>query len=305
MGRPTLQQLTYFVALADEGHFGRAADECHVSQPALSSQIRELESRLGTPLVERLPKGIRLTPEGVEVLARARRVLNDVEELIDAVGRESSHLSGPLFVGAIPTVAPYILSDFVSTVMKRHPAAVLRFEELTTDELLDALRAGRLDLVLCALPVEGADLIKRPILDDEFLLATSTSHPLAGGTGTVPTAILTELSVLLLREGHCLRDQALAVCATVQSATTDLRATSLPTLVQMVAADAGVTLLPTTAASVEARPGNGIAIRRFDEPPQRTLALVWRASNPRGVVYDEIATLLASALERFASPPPH
>ena len=146
MSRPTFQQLTYLVTLADEGHFGRAAERCHVSQPALSSQIRELERRLESTLVERLPKGVHLTSTGIDVVARARLILSGLDELVDAVESGGSAITGSLVVGAIPTVAPYILSDFVTAVRELHPGASLRFVELRTDELLVALRSGQIDL---------------------------------------------------------------------------------------------------------------------------------------------------------------
>ena len=304
MSKPTLQQLSYLVALADEGHFGRAADACNISQPGLSSQIKELEERLGSALVERLPRGIRLTPEGVDVVARARRVLSDVDELIDAAQLHTDSLHGPLVVGAIPTVAPYLLGDFVPAVVRAHGHATLRFEELPTRELLSALRTGLIDVAICALPVEGTDLVSYPIFCDEFLLAVSSTSDLAWGTESLPLSILSRLNVLLLDEGHCLRDQALDVCASAHAQMTDLRATSLPTLVQMVAAGVGVTLLPVTAASVEARAGNGIVVRRFEKPPVRTLAMVWRASSPRGRLYRSISQDFAERLRSFGSSSP-
>jgi LysR family hydrogen peroxide-inducible transcriptional activator len=289
MRKPTLQQLSYLVTLSDEGHFGRAADACNISQPGLSSQIKELEDRMGSALVERLPRGIRLTPEGVEVVARARRVLTDVDELTEAAQIATNSIHGPLVVGAIPTVAPYLLGDFVPAVVGAHDQATLRFEELPTRELLSALRSGSIDVAICALPVEGTDLVSYPILHDQFLLAVSSTSTLAQGSDPLPLSILSRLNVLLLDEGHCLRDQALDVCATTHAQVTDLRATSLPTLVQMVAAGVGVTLLPVTAASVEARAGNGIVVRRFKKPPFRSLATTWRASSPRDRIYRSIS----------------
>jgi LysR family hydrogen peroxide-inducible transcriptional activator len=302
MKKPTLLQLTYLVALADNGHFGCAADACNISQPGLSSQIMELESRLASALVERLPRGIRLTPEGVDVVARARRVLTDVDELTEAAHVMANAINGPLVVGAIPTVAPYLLGDFVSAIDGVHDRAMLRFEELPTRELLSALRSGSVDVAICALPVEGSELVSYPLLCDQFLLAMSSTSPLAESADPLPLAILSQLNVLLLDEGHCLRDQALDVCANARAQATDLRATSLPTLVQMVAAGVGVTLLPVTAASVEARAGNGIVVRPFIDPPFRTLSMVWRASSPRDRIYRSISLDFARRLGRFQSP---
>lgn len=300
MDRPTLQQLAYLVALADHGHFGRAAAACYVSQPALSMQVRELERRLGAPLVERLPRGLRFTPAGDAVVARARKVLRDVEELMEEVGAAEGELAGPVVLGVIPTVAPYVLGGLVPTLVSRFPTADLRLEELRTEPLLVHLRDGRVDLALCALPVEGDDLRSAVLGDDPFLLAVPDTHHLAHGRGPVSIDALADLPVLLLEDGHCLRDQALSVCERVGTRPADTRATSLPTLVQMVAAGGGVTLLPASAAAVEARPGNGIAVRRFREPVHRTLGFAWRATSPRGPAYEELARLARPRLRRAA-----
>jgi LysR family hydrogen peroxide-inducible transcriptional activator len=300
MQRPTLQQLAYLVALADEGHFGRAAAASHVTQPALSTQVRELERRLGTPLVERLPRTIRFTPAGEAVVARARRVLHDVEEMMEEAAAGEGELVGPVVVGVIPTVAPYVLGALVPTLVNRFPAAEVRLEELRTEPLLAHLRDGRVDLALLALPVNGDDLRVAELATDPFLLAVPVDHALARGRGPVSVDVLAEQRVLLLEDGHCLRDQALAVCELAGTHPADARGTSLPTLVQMVAAGGGVTLLPASAAAVEARPGNGIAVRRFREPVHRTLGFAWRVSSPRGAAYEELARLARPRLRRAA-----
>jgi len=291
MERPTLQQLAYLVALADAGHFGRAAEACHVTQPALSTQIRELERRLDSTLVERLPRGIRFTPAGETVVERAARMLRDVDELMEEVGAAEGELAGPVVLGEIPTVAPYVLGALVPTLVNRFPAVEVRIEELRTDALLTCLRDGRVDLALCALPVDGDHFQCAVLADDPFLLAMPEGHALAGSRRPVSVDVLAAQRVLLLEDGHCLRDQALSVCELAGTQPTDARATSLPTLVQMVAAGNGVTLLPASAAAVEARPGNGIAVRRFREPVHRTLGFVWRATSPRGAAYEELARL--------------
>ena len=215
---------------------------------------------------------------------------------MDAAQLASGELAGTLNVGAIPTVAPYILGDFVPEAVELHPHATLRFEELQTRDLLAALREGQIDLGLCALPVDGKDLTAFPLIDDDFVLALSSHHPLADSTDDVTTGVLARENVLLLAEGHCLRDQALAICSLVHADPTDLHATSLHTLVQMVAAGVGVTLLPETAISVEARAGNGIVVREFLDAPSRTLALVWRSSSPRSVHYQQLAEHFAGRL---------
>lgn len=302
MERPTLQQLAYLVALADTGHFGRAAAASHVTQPALSTQVRELERRLGTTLVERLPRGLRFTPAGEAVVTRGRRLLREVDELLDELGAAEGELVGPVVMGVIPTVAPYVLGSLVPTLCSRFPHAELRLEELRTDALLAHLRDGRVDLALCALPVDDPTLCTDALATDPFLLAVATDHPLARGRGPVSIDVLRDERVLLLEDGHCLRGQALAVCELAGTQPADARATSLPTLVQMVAAGGGVTLLPASAAAVEARPGNGIAVRRLREPVQRTLGFVWRASSPRASAYQELARLVRPRLAH--APPP-
>jgi len=291
MTRPTLQQLAYLVALADAGHFGRAAEASHVSQPALSSQVRELERRLGATLVERLPRGLRFTPAGTGAVTRARHLLRDVDELMEEVCATEGELAGPVVLGVIPTIAPYVLGSLVPTLCNRFGDAEVRIEELQTEPLLARLRDGRVDLALCALPVDGDDLRSATLGEDPFLLAVPAHHPLASGRGPVSVDVLGTERVLLLEDGHCLRDQALSVCELARALPADVRATSLPTLVQMVAAGGGVTLLPASAAAVEARPGNGIAVRRLREPVHRTLGFVWRASSPRREAYEELARL--------------
>jgi LysR family hydrogen peroxide-inducible transcriptional activator len=297
MSRPTLQQLSYLVAVADEGNFRRAAQSCFVSQPALSTQIKELERRLGTTLIERTVRGAVLTPSGRIAADDARRVLQLVDDLTAAVDADGDDLSGDVQLGVIPTLAPYLLPKVVPVLTGRHPRAELRVRELRTDVLLDELANGALDLGLIATRETPAGIVHQPLAPDPFLLATSASDELAHGSGPVGVDVLARRPVLLLEEGHCLRDQAQSVCDLVDAATRTVYDTSLSTLVQMVAAGQGITLLPTSAAAVEARPGNGIVTRLFDAPaPSRTIALVWRASSPRAAHYRELADLLGAAL---------
>ena len=292
MTRPSLQQLVYLVALADHGHFGRAAEACFVSQPALSSQIRELERRLGVTLVERLPRGIRLTPAGSAAVARARRVLAEVDDLVEEAGVGDDDISGTLAVGAIPTVAPYVLGGMVPILTSRFPRAQLHLDELRTVELVAGLRGGTVDLALCALPVDDDGLTVAPLFDDPLLLALPAGHGLAAARGPVDLDELVHHRVLLLEEGHCLRDQAAAVCERIGAPIAEVRASSMPTLVQMVAAGVGVTLLPASAAGVEARPGNGVVVRPFRDPPERTVVMAWRATSPRSGAFAELARLV-------------
>lgn len=294
MDRPTLQQLQYLVALAESEHFGRAAEATHVSQPGLSSQIKALEERLGVVLVERTTRGAHLTPPGQEVASRARQVLRDIDDLVRVARQASVGLAGPLELGVIPTMAPYLLPRLVPVVANRFPEAELGLREERTDALLALLRGGVLDLALLALPVDGDDLTAIPLAEDPFLLAVSASHPLARERGAATVDDLQREPVILLEDGHCLRTQALGVCELAGATTTTLRAASLATLVQMVAAGHGITLLPASTVGLEARPGNGVVVRRLAPPaPSRTMALVWRRSSPRADSYQELARLLA------------
>lgn len=294
VSRPTLQQLHYLVALAETEHFGRAAAATHVSQPGLSSQIKALEDRLGVVLVERTRRGAKLTPAGLGVVARARTVLRDIDELVHMARQGTSGLAGPLEVGVIPTMAPYLLPKVVPVVANRYPEALVSLREARTEDLLRLLRDGVLDLALLALPVDGDDLDVAPLAEDPFLLAVAETHPLARRRGPASIDDLRQEPVILLEDGHCLRTQALGVCELAGATTTTVRAASLSTVVQMVAAGYGVTLLPASTVGLEARPGNGVAVRRFRLPaPSRTLALVWRRSSPRAEAYRELARLLA------------
>jgi LysR family hydrogen peroxide-inducible transcriptional activator len=298
MTQPTLQQLSYLVALADEGHFGRAAARCHVSQPALSTQVQEVERRLGVTLVERTPRQARLTPAGAEVVRRARILLRDVADLEAAATGLQGELVGTVHLGVIPTMAPYVLPSFVTVVANRFPEVQLQLREGRTHEIVDELRHGSLDLLLLAVPFEhDAGVTTLPLATDPFLLAMSDRHPLAAQRGKVPLSLLADLDVLLLEDGHCLRTQALDVCALAGAAPRTVHHTSLASLVQLVAAGRSVTLLPASAAALEARPGNGITTRSFEgPPPSRTIGLAWRDTAPNPAPYRELGRLLRPRL---------
>jgi LysR family hydrogen peroxide-inducible transcriptional activator len=299
MERPTLQQLAYLVALGEHRHFGHAADACFVSQPALSNQIRELERRLGVTLVERTSRRVMLTPAGKAAAERAREVLRAVDELAEQARADGTGLTGVLRLGVIPTMAPYLLPRVVSVVNNHHPDAELHLRELRTEDLLDELRRGAIDLGLLALPLrrESGDVVAEPLAQDPFLLAVALDHPLARGRRPLDVSALAEHEVLLLEDGHCLRDQALDVCSTSGAASRTVHDTSLATLVQIVAGGGGVTLLPASAAPIEARPGNGVTTRPFRRPaPARTIGLVWRAASARDANYRELAELLKPEL---------
>ena len=296
MAQPSLQQLRYLVAIADHGTFGAAADAEYVSQPALSAQIKELEKRLGSVLLERSNKGTILTASGDEVVRRARDIIRQVDELVEAAAHDGRSLRGTIRLGAIPTVAPYLLPATVRSIMALHPDIRLLLHEAKTPDLLEQLRNGEIDLAMLARPVIGDDLVVMDLGVDPFLLALPSAHPLAKRRGAVSISTLDDDRVLLLDEGHCLRDQTVEVCRMLQTEPEDVQATSLSALVQMVAAGLGVTLLPKCASAIEAREGSGIVTKKFsDSTPHRTLVMAWRRSSPNSPVYAELARAVAKA----------
>jgi len=299
----TLRQLQYVVAVADDLGFRRAAERCHVSQPALSAQVRELEEALGVALFERDPRGVLLTPAGEELIPRARRVLTEAADLAAAAAQLGDPLAGTLRVGVIPTIAPYLLPEVAPTLHERFPRLRLLWREDKTESVVRGLAEGRLDAGLIALEeVQLGDLAREVIAADPFLLAAPEGHPLARRRRVHPDE-LAGAEVLLLDDGHCFRDQALAVCARAVAHEATFRATSLATLAQVVAGGAGVTLLPALAAPVENRRGR-LVLRRFVDPaPHRTIALVWRPRSPLADALREVARALAAAWPGGKQPP--
>lgn len=289
MASPTLQQLRYFVALGEALHFGDAAAACGVSQPNLSAQVKELEKALGEQLVERVPRQIILTPAGEKVLDRARSILRDVDDLIETTRQgDSSVLTGRLRVGVIPTVAPYVLPRVLPSVRAAYPGLELHLSEDFTDRLVPRLTNGELDLLLLALPIDQPGLEAEVIAQEPFVLIAPNEHPLTRKK-TVDTTDFAPTDLLLLQDGHCLRDQALDVCNLPPGRRPLVEATSLTTLVQMVANGLGVTLLPLMALNVDV-PGDEIAVRPFGKPaPGRSLGLVWRAASGRSEAYRSLA----------------
>lgn len=290
MSNLTLKHLRYFEALARHRHFGRAAEASAISQPALSLQVRELEDILGAPLVERGPRQIRLTPLGEDFARRARDVLRSVDELAALARASTGPLSGRLRLGVIPTVAPYFLPHLIRHLADRFPDLTLHPREAVTSRLVRDLTEGRLDLALVALPVSEPSLAEHPLFDEEFLLV----RPAAQAQDPVPTlAQLGRMQLLLLEEGHCFRDQAISVCKLPRLPAGEImEGSSLSTLVQMVAAGIGVTLIPEMAAPLETRSA-AVAIDRLPKPrPGRTIGLVWRKSNPLADRLAELADAL-------------
>jgi LysR family transcriptional regulator, hydrogen peroxide-inducible genes activator len=291
----TLKQLRYFDALAREQHFGRAAESCAVTQPALSMQIQELEASLGLALVERTRSGVKLTPKGAEIAQRAQRLLNDARDLIDYAKQSAGVLSGALRLGVIPSVAPYLLPPLLPLLRQHYPDVVLHVRETQTQPLTDELVEGKLDVLLLALPIKHPDIETLAIFDDRFFLALPSSTKMTGRVRATKELIEGD-RLLLLEEGHCLRDQALTFCSLQQVDTVNtFGASSLSTIVEMVSAGMGITLLPEICLAVESR-NRDIKLIRFAEPePRRSLGLAWRRSSPRGDDFKALAALVAKA----------
>lgn len=290
----SLRQLRYLTALAEAGNFRRAAAACHVTQPALSTQVQLLEEGLGVSLVERGRRGAVMTAAGEEVVRRGRAILEDVAAIEDYARGMRDPFTGPLRLGVIPTIGPYLLPDLMPDLNRRYPALQLFMREEQTERLLDSLREGRLDLALLALPVPGDDLESAVLFEDRFLVAAPPGHPFAKAD-TVDLGALADESLLLLEDGHCLRDQALAVCALDGPVNEgDFRATSLATLVQMVASGLGVTLLPEMARRREAGTDGRLTIRPLTPPePGRQIGLLWRRTSGRKAEFRELAGVIS------------
>jgi LysR family hydrogen peroxide-inducible transcriptional activator len=296
--RPTVRQLEYVVAVADHLSFSNAADACGVSQPALSSQVREAEQRLGLRLFERGRGGVSVPPHARAVIDAARRAIRTVDDVVDAAIDLRGELVGPVRVGVIPTMAPYLLPTVVRELRRRQPRAEAVLTEERTDELVRRIALGELDVGLLASPVPGEGLEVVEVAVDHFDLAMPQDHPFAG-EGSLPSGMLSGLPVMLLEDGHCLRDQAIDVCATVGANPEHaIQGTSLTTLCQMVAAGSGVTLLPASAREVEARAGSGLVTRPLRDPrPNRVVVLAWRASSPLAPLYRTFAEAIAPAVQ--------
>jgi LysR family hydrogen peroxide-inducible transcriptional activator len=288
-----LRDLRYLVALADALHFGKAADACHVSQPTLSTQVKKLEEELGVVLVERAPRHVMLTPAGRDIAARARRVLAEVEQMRETARRTSDPEAGTIRLGLFPTLGPYLLPHVVPRIRTRFPRLELLLVEEKTEVVLNMLRDGKLDAAVLALPLHEDWLETELLFEEPFLLAVPDGHALAGHAD-LRLSDLGEQHLLLLEEGHCLRDQALEVCHLAGAGEKEgFRATSLETLRQMVAAGVGVTLLPMLAVKPPVSPSENIRLVAFrDPPPSRQMALVWRKSSAMSSFLRQLATVL-------------
>jgi LysR family hydrogen peroxide-inducible transcriptional activator len=288
----TLRQLEYVVAVADTLSFRRAAERCHVSQPSLSAQVAQLEDALGVRLFERDRRRVLTTASGRELVERARRVLLEAIDLVEAARRLGDPLSGTLRLGVIPTISPYLLPSVAPRLREHFPRLNIIWVEEKTEVLSQRLDAGTLDAAILALEAEIGDVEREALARDPFFLVAPPGHPLARKSVPAKPEELRDVDVLLLDEGHCFRAQALDLCARAKAHELEFRATSLTTLVQMVRGGAGVTLLPALAVPTEADRA-GLSVRSFSNPPPaRTIALVWRKSSPLGAALRELAAVL-------------
>lgn len=295
--QPTLSQLRAFVAVAEYRHFGTAAARLGVSQPTLSQALASLESGLGVHLIERSTRRVLVTAAGEHLLAQAKLILDATDGFVAAAAGAGDGLAGPLRIGLIPTVAPYVLPALLPALRREMPALVPQVVEDQTARLLASLRTGAIDVAVLALPSDVPGVVEIPLYDEDFVMVVPSGHALAG-RDDLPLDVLDELPLLLLDEGHCLRDQTLDLCRSVDARPVagDTRATSLATVVQCVAGGLGVTLVPESAVAVETRRGD-LATARFTAPaPGRRIGLVFRASSGRADGYRQLAHVLEDAV---------
>ena len=295
MNNLSIRHLRYFEALAQHGHFGRAATACGVSQPALSVQMKELEEIVGAPLIERGARQIRLTSVGEAFSSRVGDILRDIDELGSIVRTTSELLVGRLRIGVIPTVAPYLLPGVIKGLSARFPDLELRPREAVTQKLVTDLMSGKLDVAIAALPVSEPSLVEQPLFTEDFVLV----RPLGDADKPVPQPeMLREMRLLLLEEGHCFRDQALSFCSLSSTVARDfMECSSLATLVQLVGAGIGVTLIPQMAIEIETRSAS-VSVARFPQPqPMRTIGLIWRKTHPLSKHFVSMVDIVRSAAQ--------
>ena len=294
MKNVTLKQLRYLDARARHGHFGRAAEASAISQPALSMQIKELETALGASLFERSPRGVQMTSFGKDVRTRAQGILRAVDELGELARTSGDDLHGPFKLGVIPTIAPYILPAVIRDLTTAYPGIDLQIRETLTPTLIGELQDGDLDAAILALPVSEAWLHESALFDEAFVLVRAY----ADRDKPVPdTESLKTMRLLLLEEGHCFRDQALSFCNMSALPRDGLDGSSLTTLVQMVGAGIGVTLIPEMAVPVETQSGK-VSVARFETPqPKRQIGMVWRKTNPLAPKLQDLASIVRTATQ--------
>ncbi|HMA12344.1 MAG TPA: LysR substrate-binding domain-containing protein [Steroidobacteraceae bacterium] len=291
-----LKDLRYLVAVADTRHFGQAAARCFVSQPTLSAQLKKLEDYLGVQLVERHPRRIALTEVGAQVVARARRIIEASDEIVALSALQRDPLSGRLRVALLPTIGPYLLPLVAARIRKKLPRIELLLYEYQTGPMLDHLQAGDIDMGILALPVPAEGLAERKLFDEPFVVAVPENHAL-GARKSLKTSDLDGETLLLLEDGHCLRDQALDVCShsNVQEKQ-DFRATSLETLRQMVASGGGITLLPQLASTGAYGHARGVSIVPFTRPaPVRHIGALWRKTSAKQEAIAAVCDVIADA----------
>ena len=293
---PTIKQLEYLVALADTQHFGRAAERCNITQSTLSAGIRDLESVLGTAVAERSNRHVLMTRVGTTIAGRAKVLLREAEEMMEIARAGRAPMTGEMRLGVIPTIGPFLLPRVLPALRERFPGLTVYLREEQTVPLLARLEDGEVDAALIALPCETGDLAVQDILEDEFLFACNRSHALAGAEA-VPREALDGEPLMLLEEGHCLRGHALDVCGAGNAkARAQFEASSLHTLVQMVAAGIGVTLVPRIAVEARIARGTGISLAPLAAPASRRIGLAWRRTSLRA----EDFRMLACALRELA-----
>jgi LysR family hydrogen peroxide-inducible transcriptional activator len=296
----TLRQLRYLSALAKHGHFGRAAEACAVTQPALSMQIRDLERTLGVAVVERRPSDVRLTDVGREIARRGEDVLTASRDLVDFARHRRGLLTGRLTLGVIPSLAPYLLPRILPDLQTQFPELRLELRETQTRQLVEDIRSGGLDAAILALPVAEPDVDTMALFEDLFLLAVPSDDPHLE-TERIAAADIDQSRLILLEDGHCLRDQALAFCATVASGraigSTAFGASSLTTVMQMVANGYGVTLIPQIAADVERRDERVKFLRLENPQPGRSIGLVFRRTSPRRADFAALSEVVKRCID--------
>jgi LysR family hydrogen peroxide-inducible transcriptional activator len=297
MHLPTLRQLEFLCAVADNGSFSKAAEACHVTQPTLSAAIKEIEGLLNVQLIEREARGASLTQAGTAAVERARSILSDTADLVSAAQQAGAPLSGAFRLGAIPTIAPFLLPKTLKALRAAHPSLKLYLREDQTDRLLEALRARKLDAALIALPWEASGVETMDLGEDEFLLVAPTGHDLAERSD-LKSSDLQDEDILLLEDGHCLRDHALSICRLPSKRDgADVTATSLPTLVHMVAGGLGVSLLPRLAIDAGVTSGADVELQAFETPLiGRRIGIAWRTGSPRAAEAKMIGEIVRGAI---------
>jgi LysR family hydrogen peroxide-inducible transcriptional activator len=290
-----LKDLRYLVAVADTRHFGRAAERSFVSQPTLSAQLKKLEEYLGVQLIERAPKRVSLTAAGEQIVERARRILEASEQIVELAKGHGDPLAGRIKLALLPTIGPYLLPNVAGKLRKQLPRLELMLYEYQTDLMLEKLHSGEIDVGILALPVPLDGLESYELYKEPFMVAMPANHRLSS-RASIKVQDLQNETLLLLEDGHCLRDQALEICSSTDvHEKQDFRATSLETLRQMVAAGVGITLLPELAGRGAYGAARGVTIKPFVKPvPTRTIGAVWRKSSARRAVILALATQIAA-----------